>query len=634
LTTTYTYDYNGVLISENTSGVTSYYLNDPNNPTGYSKAIQVSLTPGGSPVLSYVIGLAVEAQSDATNGTLYLLVDGHGSTRALADSTGAVVSGQTFDYDAFGDLLTNASSAQTVWLFGGDGVYDLATGLTYQLRRWRNGSSFTTSDTYQGSTDDPQGLNKYGYADANPVINTDPTGQFIDTLISTSEDLSDEAGEAETANMVENSAVSGIESGIDVLEGVESGASNSAFATDATTASESFAVGFASGSIGEAAYFATENCQIGNGVAGGILQAGNDLVANGAANFSWGSLAQAIGVGLISGLTSSGCFVTGTPVLLGDGTTEEAINDIQVGQRVATDGGAANSPQSKTAADPNATAVVPATWRELTIDAGDWEVQTLEAAPQIQAEDATVGGEIDLGSIVDLQEMGAPVGLQGTVESITACPTIQSGPGRVVLTTVSHLNDDLYTLTLKDASGKTETLGVTGYHRFYDQASGWTEVQNLYSGETLRGANGSLTVVSAVRAPGLDRVYNMTVEADHVYYVGDLPALVHNNCNSSELDKNLGGVPGDGLDAAHIVPSWEGATGAVKEMQDILEEVGIGINDEENGFLTASSTHNGTHTPEFINDLLEALRGARGNYQAVNDVLESAASAALGGHWE
>jgi hypothetical protein len=52
----------------------------------------------------------------------------------------------------------------------------------------------------------------------------------------------------------------------------------------------------------------------------------------------------------------------------------------------------------------------------------------------------------------------------------------------------------------------------------------------MHSGEIIRGNNGELTVVGLTRAQGIDRVYNMTVEADHVYYVGDLPALVHNNC--------------------------------------------------------------------------------------------------------
>ena len=178
--TAYTYDADGVLASESTAGGTATYdLNDPNNPTGYSKAVQQSGTPAGPPTTSYVLGLGVEAQSKATHGTLYLLVDGHGSTRALADTAGAVVSAQTFDYDAFGTTLTNAATADTVWRFGGDGAVDHATGWTYHLARWREGDVFTQRDASGlGQNTSPVELNEYTYANGNPVNGWDPTGDL------------------------------------------------------------------------------------------------------------------------------------------------------------------------------------------------------------------------------------------------------------------------------------------------------------------------------------------------------------------------------------------------------------------------------------------------------------------------
>jgi hypothetical protein len=90
----------------------------------------------------------------------------------------------------------------------------------------------------------------------------------------------------------------------------------------------------------------------------------------------------------------------------------------------------ANSPNGKTkAADPNATEVDPKTWRLVTIEAGDWEIQALEPLSQIEAEHEKVGGSIPLSNVIDLKEMGVPQGLIGTVESISACPTIESGAG-------------------------------------------------------------------------------------------------------------------------------------------------------------------------------------------------------------
>ena len=87
--TTYAYDESGVRVAETTvGGATTTYLIDAANPTGYAKAIEETT---GTAVRSYVLGLKVEAQADATNGTLYFLTDGHGSTRALMDASGQVV---------------------------------------------------------------------------------------------------------------------------------------------------------------------------------------------------------------------------------------------------------------------------------------------------------------------------------------------------------------------------------------------------------------------------------------------------------------------------------------------------------------------------------------------------------------
>ena len=81
---------------------------------------------------------------------------------------------------------------------------------------------------------------------------------------------------------------------------------------------------------------------------------------------------------------------------------------------------------------------------------------------------------------------------------------------------------------MTNAQGITDTVGVTGLHRVYTEDRGWVEADNLTIGEPVRGANGELTVAGLTRDLGAHRVYNMTVEADHVYYVGTVDALVHN----------------------------------------------------------------------------------------------------------
>jgi hypothetical protein len=156
-------------------------------------------------------------------------------------------------------------------------------------------------------------------------------------------------------------------------------------------------------------------------------------------------------------------------------------------------------------------------------------VQTLVPLSWLEQHHATVGGDIYLSNVVDLAEMGVPEGLIGTIVSIGDCPAIESGPGRVVLTTVSHSNDFVYTLTLTDPDGQADVLGITGWHKVYSEDRGWVSAKDLVEGEVVRTADGYAVVTGLVRDPGTFRVYNMTVESDHVYYVGDLTALVHNN---------------------------------------------------------------------------------------------------------
>jgi RHS repeat-associated protein len=182
-TTTYAYDTSSVLNYQSTvnstSTITITYLNDPNNPTGDTKAIQLTTATTGQPttMTSYVLGMKVEAQA-TTNGTpVYLLTDGHGSTRALVSNSGQVIAGQVYDYDAFGDALDfNAATAETTWLFGGDGFYDPSSGWTYQLARWRNGFWFTTMDSINVAPGDLGNANLYLYVGGNPINGIDPTG--------------------------------------------------------------------------------------------------------------------------------------------------------------------------------------------------------------------------------------------------------------------------------------------------------------------------------------------------------------------------------------------------------------------------------------------------------------------------
>ncbi|HEX8524121.1 MAG TPA: polymorphic toxin-type HINT domain-containing protein, partial [Tepidisphaeraceae bacterium] len=189
-------------------------------------------------------------------------------------------------------------------------------------------------------------------------------------------------------------------------------------------------------------------------------------------------------------------------------------------------------------ADSDATSITKQ-WKLLTIDAtrvlpdgtpDTWQVQTLQPPEWLRRHQADVGGLLALDELVDLAEMGVPAGLVGHVQSIKRAPRVAQGHGRVVLTTVNHLNDYVFDVALEDQHGSHDNLGVTGFHKFYSEdRHGWVSAADLHDGEQLRGESGPIHVLSVMSLPGTQQVYNFTVEADHVYYVGDLTALTHNN---------------------------------------------------------------------------------------------------------
>lgn len=233
---------------------------------------------------------------------------------------------------------------------------------------------------------------------------------------------------------------------------------------------------------------------------------------------------------------------------------QRAIDHIRVGQRVLTAAPEGISleadPQNATvAAEPEetrelrigkhfgATAVDPATWRlvrmraDQTWDDGtidDINVETLQPLSWLKEFGIQPGRQAPIP--LDLVEMGMEEDLTATVLEILPCPEIESGPGKVVLTTVDHLNRDVLELKVRKHDGCVDTVRTTGGHKFYSQTyEAWVSASELVSGELLHGMHGSITVVSSQRVSGTHRVYNMTVEDEHVYRVAGHGILVHNN---------------------------------------------------------------------------------------------------------
>ena len=173
---TVVYDGDGNRVSETVAGVTTNYLVDTRNPTGYAQVVDE--LQNGTVTRTYSYGLERISETQTLNAALttsFYGYDGHGSVRQLTNSTGAVT--DTYDYDAFGNLISSTGTTPNNYLFAGE-QYDAALGLSYNRARYLNTTTgrFWSPDTNERDSQSPFSLHKYLYASANPVNRMDPWG--------------------------------------------------------------------------------------------------------------------------------------------------------------------------------------------------------------------------------------------------------------------------------------------------------------------------------------------------------------------------------------------------------------------------------------------------------------------------
>jgi RHS repeat-associated protein len=175
---TFLYDGDGIRVSKTVGGVTTKFLVDTNSPTGYAQVVEE--TVGGNVQRAYVHGHALISQTQLINSNWTMAFygfDGHGSTRFLTDTAGAIT--DTYTFDAFGNLIASVGTTPNSYLFAGEQL-DPNLGFYYLRARYMNPSSgrFFSIDSFEGSNNDPGSLHKYLYASGNPVSNVDPSGAF------------------------------------------------------------------------------------------------------------------------------------------------------------------------------------------------------------------------------------------------------------------------------------------------------------------------------------------------------------------------------------------------------------------------------------------------------------------------
>jgi RHS repeat-associated protein len=180
---TYVYDGDGNRVSKTVSGVTTNYLVDTNNHTGYAQVVEE--LQNNAVVKQFTYGHDLISQRIIGGPLSFYGYDGHGSVRQLTDASAAIT--DTYDYDAFGLLLSRTGTTPNDYLYSGE-QFDEQLGFQYLRARYMNPSSgrFVSMDTYEGLQSDPVTLHKYLYGDANPVNRLDFSGHettTVETLI-------------------------------------------------------------------------------------------------------------------------------------------------------------------------------------------------------------------------------------------------------------------------------------------------------------------------------------------------------------------------------------------------------------------------------------------------------------------
>ncbi len=178
--TGYAYDANGIRTSKIEGGVTTQFVVDLNRD--YAQVLEevvgdIETAPAS---VTYSYGLDLLSQDDGSDFRFFMY-DGLGSTRALSDVDGIIT--DTYDYEAFGELdeASRTGTTDNSYLYAGEQL-DEETGNYYLRARYLDPSigRFTQQDTFSGWDDEPASLHKYLYGNADPVLYTDPTGNFAD----------------------------------------------------------------------------------------------------------------------------------------------------------------------------------------------------------------------------------------------------------------------------------------------------------------------------------------------------------------------------------------------------------------------------------------------------------------------
>lgn len=171
-TVNYTYDPEGRKVGEMGDNGEIRFLIDSQLPYGQ---VIAETDEQGNAIATYTYGQERISQKRGETVSFYL-ADGQGSIRQLVDLNGTITDNYT--YYAFGEELSHTGTTENSFRYVGE-QYDPNSGFYYLRARWMDPANgrFVSVDPWAGETFEPISLHKYLHANANPVMNVDPSGK-------------------------------------------------------------------------------------------------------------------------------------------------------------------------------------------------------------------------------------------------------------------------------------------------------------------------------------------------------------------------------------------------------------------------------------------------------------------------
>jgi RHS repeat-associated protein len=178
-TSLFNYNGDGVRLRQVVNGAVTTYTQDAVAPLPVVLQAKTNATTNQ---YLYSIGTRPVAQYGTT--WEYLLSDGLGSVRQIADTNGNITLAKA--YEPYGSILNSSGSTSSIFGFSGEQAD--TSGLIYLRARYMNPGLgiFLSHDPWSGDQMRPGSMNGFGYVEGDPINEVDPSGQGIGSEIMSS----------------------------------------------------------------------------------------------------------------------------------------------------------------------------------------------------------------------------------------------------------------------------------------------------------------------------------------------------------------------------------------------------------------------------------------------------------------